>query len=40
VRIYELTSIGKMLLQLFQNLNEEENAENVVSVPEFPHSEV
>jgi hypothetical protein len=39
VRIYELTSSGKMLLQLFQSLNDEESAENIVRVAELHHSE-
>jgi len=35
VRIYELTSVGKMLLQLLQNLNEEERADNIPDLPEL-----
>ena len=35
VRIYELTSVGKMLLRLFQNLNEEENAAKAIGGIEY-----
>jgi hypothetical protein len=35
VRIYELTSVGKMLLRLFQNLNEEENAAKPIGGIEY-----
>jgi hypothetical protein len=38
VRIYELTSVGKMLLQLLQNLNEEERADNILDLPELHSS--
>jgi len=35
VRIYELTSVGKMLLRLFQNLNEEENGAKPIGGIEY-----
>ena len=40
VRIYELTAVGKLLLQLLQNLDKEESGEAVMRMAEIPQSEV
>ncbi len=39
VRIYELTSMGKLLLQLYQSLTEEENGTAVTPLAEIPQPE-
>jgi hypothetical protein len=40
VRIYELTAVGKLLLQLLQNLDHEESGEAMSSMAEIPQTEV
>jgi len=40
VRIYELTSVGKLLLQLLQNLDQEERGEAAVHMAEIPQPEL
>jgi len=40
VRIYELTAVGKLLLQLLQNLDQEESGEAVLRMAEIPQPEV
>ena len=40
VRIYELTAVGKLLLQLLQNLDREESGEAVLHMAEIPQPEV
>lgn len=40
VRIYELTPVGKLLLQLLQNLDEEESGDAILRIAEIPQPDV